>query len=206
MERIETLAKKLRQYPREEARTVALHFAEDFMRLRRDLRNYERLTAAMERIQLVRSERTREISRMNNSLYEFLLPSEAPPAHDQRGQSRRGEGGRSRVHADHPGSAGARAESGHALQPQFLRAGEAHSGPLWRRQSLYRRRRHGAGHFRDGVQPLAPARRFQSLRPGQADSGHLRRLQRAARVRRLAAPGAGRGHRVSRFRADVLGG
>ena len=82
MERVETLAKKLRKYSREEARTVALHFAEDFMRLRRDLRNYERLAAAMERIQLVRSERTREISRMNNSLYEFLLPSETPPAHD----------------------------------------------------------------------------------------------------------------------------
>ncbi len=82
MERIEGLAKKLRRYPREEARMVAFHFAEDFMRLRRDLRNYERLAAAMERIQLVRSERTREISRMNNSLYEFLLPSETPPAHD----------------------------------------------------------------------------------------------------------------------------
>jgi class 3 adenylate cyclase len=82
MERIETLAKKLRRYPRDEARAVAFHFAEDFMRLRRDLRNYDRLAAAMERIQLVRSERTREISRMNNSLYEFLLPSETPPAHD----------------------------------------------------------------------------------------------------------------------------
>jgi class 3 adenylate cyclase len=82
MERIEALAKKLRKYSREEARTVALHFAEDFMRLRRDLRNYERLASAMERIQLVRSERTREISGMNNSLYEFLLPSETPPAHD----------------------------------------------------------------------------------------------------------------------------
>jgi hypothetical protein len=83
VERIEALAKKLRRYPRDEARMVALHFAEDFMRLRRDLRNYERLSTAMERIQLVRSEKTREISRMNNSLYEFLLPSETPPAHDQ---------------------------------------------------------------------------------------------------------------------------
>jgi class 3 adenylate cyclase len=82
MERIETLAKKLRRYPRDEVRAVAMHFAEDFMRLRRDLRNYDRLAAAMERIQLVRSERTREISRMNNSLYEFLLPTETPPAHD----------------------------------------------------------------------------------------------------------------------------
>jgi len=81
--RIEDLAKRLRRYPREEARTVALRFAEDFMRLRRDLRNYELLSAGMERIQLVRSERTREISRLNSSLYEFLLPTEAPPANDQ---------------------------------------------------------------------------------------------------------------------------
>ena len=83
MERIETLAKKLRRYPRNEAQAVALHFAEDFMRLRRDLRNYERLATAMGRIQIVRSERTREISRMNNSLYEFLLPSETTTEHDQ---------------------------------------------------------------------------------------------------------------------------
>ncbi len=82
LERIAALAKKLRRYPREEARAVALRFAEDFIRLRRDLRNFDHLTAAMERIQLVRSERTRELSRLNNSLYEFLLPSEARPVHD----------------------------------------------------------------------------------------------------------------------------
>jgi len=82
LERIETLSKKLRRYPREEARAVAARFAGDFMRLRRDLRNLEVLTAAAERIQLVRSEQTRELSRMNNSLYEYLLPTEARPAHD----------------------------------------------------------------------------------------------------------------------------
>ena len=147
---------------------MALRFAEDFMRLRRDLRNYERLAAAMERIQLVRSERTREISRMNNSLYEFLLPSETPSGARPRGEPRGGEGRRARLDAHHPGTAGARAQSRHALQPEFLRAGEAHSGPLRRRQGLYRRRRHGAGHFRDRVQPLAPARRLQGLRAGHA--------------------------------------
>ena len=82
MERIETLCKKLKRYPQEETRALALRFAEDFMRMRRDLRNYERLTAAMERVQLVRSERTRDLSRLNNSLYEFLLPSETRPAQD----------------------------------------------------------------------------------------------------------------------------
>jgi hypothetical protein len=82
LERIETLAKKLRRYPREEARAVAARFAEDFMRLRRDLRNLEVINAAMERIQLVRNEQTRELSRMNNSLYEYLLPTEARPVQD----------------------------------------------------------------------------------------------------------------------------
>jgi hypothetical protein len=82
LDRIEGLAKKLRRYPREEAHAVALRFAEDFMRLRRDLRNQERLLAATERLHLVRSEHTRELSRLNNSLYEFLLPAELRPAQD----------------------------------------------------------------------------------------------------------------------------
>jgi hypothetical protein len=81
--RIEDLAKKLRKTSRDEARTIAVRFAEDFMRLRGDLRNYDRLTAAMERINLVRSEKTREISRMNNSLFEFLLPQEVGPVEDR---------------------------------------------------------------------------------------------------------------------------
>ncbi len=82
LEPIEALARKLRRYPRGEARSLALRFAADFMRLRRDLHNYERLAAAMERISLVSSEKTREISRLNNSLYEFLLPSESAPEGD----------------------------------------------------------------------------------------------------------------------------
>ncbi len=83
LERIEGLARKLRRYPREESRALALRFAEDFMRLRRDLRNHRLLTACMERVNLIRTERTRELSRMNNSLYEFLLPEESRPAEDR---------------------------------------------------------------------------------------------------------------------------
>jgi hypothetical protein len=82
LERIDSLCRKIRRYPREEARAVALRFAVDLMRLRRDLRNYERLTAATERVHLVTSEKTRDISRINNTLYEFLLRSEAGPAND----------------------------------------------------------------------------------------------------------------------------
>jgi len=83
MQRIDELSKKIRRTPREEVRAMAMRFAEDFMRLRRDSQNYERLTAAMERVNLVRNERTRELSDMNHSLYEFLLPEEAKPSEDR---------------------------------------------------------------------------------------------------------------------------
>jgi len=83
MQRIDELSKKIRRTPREEVRTVAIRFAEDFMRFRRDTNNYEKLTAAMERVNLVRNERTRELSDLNHSLYEFLLPEEARPAEDR---------------------------------------------------------------------------------------------------------------------------
>jgi hypothetical protein len=83
MQRIEELSKKIRKTPKEEVRTVAIRFAEDFMRFRRDIRNYEKLTTAMERVNLVRNERTRELSDMNHSLYEFLLPEEARPVEDR---------------------------------------------------------------------------------------------------------------------------
>ena len=82
-QRIDELSKKIRKMPREEVRAVVIRFAEDFMRLRRDTRNYERLSAAMERVHLVRNERTRELSELNRSLYEFLLPEEARPAEDR---------------------------------------------------------------------------------------------------------------------------
>ena len=81
-QRIDDLAKKIRKTPREEVRAVVVRFAEDFMRLRRDTRNYEKLSAAMERVSLVRNERTRELSEMNRSLYEFLLAEEARPVED----------------------------------------------------------------------------------------------------------------------------
>ncbi len=83
LERIEELSKRVRHYPREGARELAIRFAEDFMRLHRDLRNYQRLSAYMERINLIRTEKTRELSRLNHSLYEFLLPDESRPSEDR---------------------------------------------------------------------------------------------------------------------------
>jgi class 3 adenylate cyclase len=83
LRRIEDLAGRVRRYPREQVRAVIVRFAEDFMRLRRDLQNAERLSALMDRVNLIRAEKTRELSRMNNSLNEYLSPDEARPAEDR---------------------------------------------------------------------------------------------------------------------------
>jgi hypothetical protein len=83
MKPIEELTKKLRRYSRDETQATVLKFAVDFMRLRRDLRDAEHLSACMERINLVNGEKIRELSRINNKLYECLLREEARPEHDQ---------------------------------------------------------------------------------------------------------------------------
>jgi len=80
---IEELSKKLRRYSRDEKLSFVVRFTADFLRLRRDLRNAEHLTACMERISLITTEQARELSRINNKLYECLLPEEAKPQQDQ---------------------------------------------------------------------------------------------------------------------------
>jgi hypothetical protein len=80
---IEELSKKIRRYSREEMQELVLRFATDFLRLRRDLRDAEHLSTCMERVHLVTTEQARELSRMNNRLYECVLQSEAKPEQDQ---------------------------------------------------------------------------------------------------------------------------
>jgi class 3 adenylate cyclase len=83
MRPLEELTKRIRRYSREEFQAMTLRFAGDFLRLRRDLRDAEHLSTCMERINLVTAEKVRELSRMNNRLYECLLKEEARPEHDQ---------------------------------------------------------------------------------------------------------------------------
>jgi hypothetical protein len=79
---LEDSARAIRRRSHEETLATCLQFAEDLMRLRRDRRNYQQVAAWMERIHLVRSERSRELSRANKSLYEFLHPDEGRPVED----------------------------------------------------------------------------------------------------------------------------
>jgi len=80
---IEELSRKIRRYSKEETQALVLRFVTDFFRLRRDLRDAEHLTACMERINLVTTEQARELSRMNNRLYECVLQEESKPQQDQ---------------------------------------------------------------------------------------------------------------------------
>ena len=83
MKPIEDLSKKIRRYSKEETQAMVLRFATDFLRLRRDLRDAEHLSACMERINIITAEKVRELSRLNNRLYECLLKEEARPEQDQ---------------------------------------------------------------------------------------------------------------------------
>jgi len=80
---IEELGRRIRRYSREEMQALVLRFAVDFLRLRREIRDSEHLTTCMERINLVTTEQARELSRLNNRLYECVLQDEAKPKQDQ---------------------------------------------------------------------------------------------------------------------------
>jgi len=82
MKRLEEASRAVRRCTHQEALMTCTQFAEDLMRLRRDRRNYQQVASWIERINLVRSERARELSRVNKSLYEFLHPDEVRPHDD----------------------------------------------------------------------------------------------------------------------------
>ena len=79
---IEELGRKIRRYSRDETQALVLKFATDFLRMRRELRDAEHLTTCMERVNLVSTEQARDLSRLNNRLYECVLQDEAKPQQD----------------------------------------------------------------------------------------------------------------------------
>jgi len=63
---------------------LAARFLQDFSQYHRDLRRLEVLNAALDSINLVSTEKLRELSRMNGTLYEFLLPEEQQQPQEDR--------------------------------------------------------------------------------------------------------------------------
>jgi hypothetical protein len=62
---------------------VAARFLRDFMRYHRDLRNLEALRSAMDNVNLIANDKMRQLSAMNGTLYEFLLPEEQKPSEEK---------------------------------------------------------------------------------------------------------------------------
>ncbi|MGZ7074046.1 MAG: hypothetical protein ACXVKL_16520, partial [Candidatus Angelobacter sp.] len=62
---------------------MAARFFTDFTRYHRDLRRMEAVVAAMENVNVLANERFRELSAINNTLYEFLLTEEQKPAEEK---------------------------------------------------------------------------------------------------------------------------
>jgi hypothetical protein len=62
---------------------LAARFLHDFMRYHRDLRNLETLRLAMDNVNLIANDKMRQLSAMNGTLYEFLLPEEQKPPEEK---------------------------------------------------------------------------------------------------------------------------
>ena len=67
----------------EERAKVAGRFLMDFIRYHRDVRKLEALNAAMDQVNVITNPKVRELSAINNTLYEFLLPDEQKPAEER---------------------------------------------------------------------------------------------------------------------------
>jgi class 3 adenylate cyclase len=67
-----------------ESAKIAARFLGDFFLYHRDLRRFEALNAALDSVNLMGSERLEELSRVNETLYEFLLPEEQKQAESER--------------------------------------------------------------------------------------------------------------------------
>ena len=62
---------------------VAARFMRDFFRYHRDLRRLDALNCALDSVNLIGNEKLRELSAVNGTLYEFVLPEEQRPVEDK---------------------------------------------------------------------------------------------------------------------------
>jgi hypothetical protein len=77
LERLEGAASRVAQFNSAQRVKAAARFLRDFMLYYRDLRRLEVLNQAMEKINLINSERLSQLSTLNGTLYKVLLAEEA---------------------------------------------------------------------------------------------------------------------------------
>lgn len=71
--------KRVADCGRDERAKIGVRFMRDFLRYHRDLRRLEAVNEALDSVNLVGHPKIRNLSAMNGSLYEFLLPEEQKP-------------------------------------------------------------------------------------------------------------------------------
>jgi hypothetical protein len=80
---LQAAVKRVNGYRIPEKARIAGRFMRDFMRYHRDLKRLDVLTSAMDMVSVVTSDKLRNLSDINRTLYEFLLPEEQRPAEDR---------------------------------------------------------------------------------------------------------------------------
>jgi len=82
-EDLHTAARRVKGARPAEKTRLAARFFSDFLRFHRDLRRLGVAVTAMETVNVLCGEKFRELSSVNNTLYEFLLPEEQKPVEDR---------------------------------------------------------------------------------------------------------------------------
>jgi hypothetical protein len=82
-EKLQGAVRRTENYSFPERTKIAGRFLVDFMRYHRDLRRLEAVNSAIDVINVVTNEKLRELSSINNTLYEFLLAEEQKPAEEK---------------------------------------------------------------------------------------------------------------------------
>jgi class 3 adenylate cyclase len=82
-DKLNVARKRVGSYRGQERLKIAGRFLRDFMRFHRDLRRLEALNSALDVVTVIGSEKLRELSTINNTLYDFLLPEEQKPVEEK---------------------------------------------------------------------------------------------------------------------------
>ncbi|HUS18838.1 MAG TPA: hypothetical protein VMZ25_04265 [Terriglobales bacterium] len=73
---LHSAVKKLESAKGHDRAKLAGRYFGDFLRYHRDLRRFEALLSAMDTVNVISNDKLRELSAINNTLYEFMLPEE----------------------------------------------------------------------------------------------------------------------------------
>lgn len=79
----EAALRRVSRYGAADRAKAAVRFLRDYLIYHRDLRSFEKLLASLDRVNLIMSDRLRELSAINSTLYEFLLPTEQTQREDK---------------------------------------------------------------------------------------------------------------------------